>query len=390
MAFGPIPSRSLRGFTALREGRENLPSQANEEAERAEHRDPYEGEGNILGMYLREMGRVRLLTREREIELARRIQTDARKIRAVLSQCSSALGKARSMTPFHDDEVYWSRESIVKETIRKLEERIDEDKDEESGLRDLLGQLQKTEAGLKTARAEMIRANLRLVVSIAKEYMNKGLSFLDLLQEGNLGLMRAIEKYDYRRGYKFGTYASWWIRQSITRALSDKPRTIRIPSHLSEMRRKISKSFHEFVKTQGREPDPEEIFSDMGINPASAQRILDLIKQPISLETPVGEDSKLEDFIEDGESTGLEVLIECIDQARNAHHLLSLLRPREREILRLRFGIGEPTSYTLREVGQRFGISRERVRQIERKALKQLRAEPRARGMYMLLKGRAE
>jgi RNA polymerase primary sigma factor len=358
MLFGPTTQIS-RKWVLPRENTDDS-HEAREKGETARYRDPYDGEGNILGMYLREMGRVRLLTREREIELARRIQMDERKIR------------------------------FIEGAMRKLEERIGEDQGKENRLQDLLGQLHGAEVDLKTARAEMIRANLRLVVIIAKNYMNKGLSFLDLLQEGNLGLMRAIEKFDYRRGYKFGTCASWWIRQAITRALSDRPRTIRIPSHLLEMRRKISKSFHEFVKKQGREPDPEEIFSDIGIDPAGAQRILDLTKKPVSLETPVGENSMLKDFIEDEESAGLENLIECIDQARNTHHLLSALTPREREILRLRFGIGEPKSYTLREVGQRFGISRERVRQIEGKALKKMRAEPRARAMYSLLKGEGE
>jgi RNA polymerase primary sigma factor len=358
MVFGPT-TRISRELVLPRENSDD-PYEAREKGETIQHREPYDGEGNILGMYLREMGKVRLLTREREIELARRTEIDERKIH------------------------------VIKEAMRRVEEGAEEAERDGNRVRDLLAQLEETEVDLKKARTEMTRANLRLVVSIAKEYMNKGLSFLDLLQEGNLGLMKAIEKYDYRRGHKFGTYASWWIRQSITRALSDKPRTIRIPSHLLEMRRKISKSFHEFVKKRNREPDPEEIVSEMGMDPASARRILDLVKQPVSLETPVGENSILRDFVEDEESTGLEDLIEWIDQARNARHLLSALEPREREILRLRFGIGEPTSYTLREVGQRFGITRERVRQIERKALKKLRAEPRARAMYRLLKGGEE
>jgi RNA polymerase primary sigma factor len=358
MLFGPT-KRISRKWVLPRENTDDS-HEAREKGETPRYRDSYDGDGNIIGMYLREMGRVRLISREREIELARRIQMDERKIR------------------------------FIEEAMRKLEERIGENQGKENRLRDLLGQLQETETDLKRARGEMIRANLRLVVSIAKNYMGKGLAFLDLLQEGNLGLMKAIEKYDYRRGYKFGTYAPWWIRQSITRALSDKPRTIRIPSHLLEMRRKISKNFHEFVKKRGREPNSEEIISEMGIDPANAQRILDLIKQPVSLETPVEENSMLRDFIEDEENTDFEDLIKCIDQARNAHHLLSLLKPREREILRLRFGIGEPTSYTLKEVGKRFGITRERVRQIERKALKKLRAEPGARVMCSFLKGGGE
>lgn len=392
MAFEPIPWASLRGLTILQEekNRDDDPFEANEAGEREGHRDPYDGEVNILAMYLREMGKVPLLTRQREIELARRIQMGQRRICALLSQCSNALGETNVSIPFPDDpiepaEVYFSQEGVVKEVIRKLDQSTEGVKREGNRYRYLSLELQKTEADLKRARAEMILANLRLVVSIAKAYMNKGLSFLDLLQEGNLGLMKAIGKYDYRRGYKFSPYASWWIRQAITKALADKSRTIRIPSHLLEIRRKISKNFHEFVKRRGREPDPEEIFSHMGIDPASAQKALELIKQPVSLETAVGDDSKLEDFIEGKKNAGLEDLIECIDRARKTHRFLSVLKPREKEILQLRFGIGEPTTYTLKEIGQRFGISRERVRQIERKALKKLRAEPRARIMYSLL-----
>jgi RNA polymerase primary sigma factor len=272
--------------------------------------------------------------------------------------------------------------------VRKLDELAKHYEDNGNGFRDLLAELKETEAGLKEAKAQMIQSNLRLVVRIAKGYVNRGLSFLDLLQEGNLGLIKAVTRYDYRKGFKFSTYAVWWIRQSITRALADKSRTIRIPNHLLEMKSKISKAFHRMTKERGREPLPEEIASEAGIDLPKVQKVMDLIREPISLETPVGGDSKLGDLIGSEESLSFsDDLLESMDTTKNARYLLSLLNSREEQILRLRFGIGEPASYTLEEVGKRFGISRERVRQIEQRALSKLKAQPKARAMYRTLRG---
>ncbi|MEA3460219.1 MAG: RNA polymerase sigma factor RpoD [Chloroflexota bacterium] len=292
---------------------------------------------DTIGLYLKEMARVPLLTHEEEVELAKRIEKgwEARKHLA-------------------EGDSYKPKE--LEELRRAIEEA-------------------------RAAREHLIKANTRLVVSIAKKYVGRGVPFLDLIQEGNLGLMKAVEKFDYHRGYRFSTYATWWIRQTITRAIADQGRTIRVPVHMSDRIRRLYKTAQKLEQRFGRQPTPEEIAEEMDIKPHKVRWMLKVSWRPLSLEKPVGEeeDSELGNFIEDDgaptpfQSTSQHLLRDELEEA------LSTLTPREARILRYRFGLQDGRNYTLEEVGQKFGLTRERIRQIEGKALRRLRHPRRSR-----------
>jgi len=248
----------------------------------------------------------------------------------------------------------------LKETLKRVERSIDK---------------------AKKAKSELIEANLRLVVSIAKKYTNRGLQFLDLIQEGNIGLMKAVDKFEYQRGYKFSTYATWWIRQAITRAIADQARTIRIPVHMIETINKLIRTSRYLVQEHGREPTPEEIAEKMEFPLEKVRKVLKIAKEPISLETPIGEeeDSHLGDFIEDKKVLSPADAVINFNLAEQTRKVLATLTPREEKVLRMRFGIGEKADHTLEEVGRDFNVTRERIRQIEAKALRKLRHPSRSK-----------
>jgi len=291
---------------------------------------------DTVGLYLKEMARVPLLSTEEEVHLAKLLESG-----------------------------------------QKAERQLERD-GQNPAERERLEQVM--EAG-KTARDHLIEANTRLVVSIAKKYMGRGVPFLDLIQEGNLGLMKAVEKFDYRRGYRFSTYATWWIRQTITRAIADQGRTIRVPVHMSDRIRRLYKAARHLEQEHGRKPTPEEIAAEMEMEPRKVQWMLKVSWRPLSLEQPVGEeeDSELGSFIEDeGSPTPTQSAYDHLLRDK-VEEVLSTLTPREARILRLRFGLQNGRSYTLEEVGQKFGLTRERIRQIEGKALRRLRHPRRSR-----------
>ncbi len=369
------PSLILPEFNSEEDEEENIPADFNaeEEVDLEEKFDDFEFTSQFkindpVRMYLKEIGRVELLSSQEEIGFAKKIEC---------GDISSEILEIRRLG-----------QDIPSELLERIDTLIKNAGEANDGNEYLIGITDLTDEQARRviqegeyAKKRLVEANLRLVVSIAKRHVGRGMLFLDLIQEGNMGLIKAVEKFDYRKGFKFSTYATWWIRQAITRAIADQARTIRIPVHMVETINKLVRIQRQLVQELGREPLPEEISEKMGISPEKVREILKISQEPVSLESPVGEedDSHLGDFIPDADALSPSEFASNEMLKKELDDVLETLTDREERVLRLRFGLEDGRTRTLEEVGKEFGVTRERIRQIEAKALRKLRHPSRSR-----------